>query len=60
MIGDKNDDDWTELCKLAGKERDPKKLSALIAEITRLLTAKQQRVKTGDPPAHRETGTPNT
>ncbi len=50
MIGDKNDDEWLELCNLAGKESDPKKLSALIAEITRLLTIKAQRLKAANPP----------
>ena len=59
MIGDKNDDEWLELCKVAGKENDPKKLSALIAEITRLLTIKEQRLKAAHPPVRREMGDPD-
>ena len=59
MIGDKNDDEWLELCKLAGKESDPKKLSALIAEITRLLTIKEQRLKAANPPVRCEVGNPD-
>ncbi|HWY59271.1 MAG TPA: hypothetical protein VNZ03_32710 [Terriglobales bacterium] len=35
---------WMELCEFATEEQDPAKLMALIAEIDRLLGAKQQRV----------------
>jgi hypothetical protein len=42
MVGDKNNEEWMKLCELAAKEQDPRKLTALIAEITRLLAAKKQ------------------
>jgi hypothetical protein len=35
--------DWRELCKAAANERDPKKLRALIAEITRALDERDER-----------------
>jgi len=35
--------DWRELCKAAANERDPKKLMALIAEITRALDERDER-----------------
>jgi hypothetical protein len=35
---------WMQLCQQAAVEQDPKKLMALIAEINRLLQAKEQRV----------------
>ena len=35
---------WMELCEHAANEQDPKKLMVLIAEITRLLEAKQARI----------------
>jgi hypothetical protein len=34
-----------ELCALAAEEQDPTKLMALVAEITALLEAKEQRLK---------------
>jgi|HubBroStandDraft_6_1064221.scaffolds.fasta_scaffold32924_4 hypothetical protein len=37
---------WMELCELAAKEQDPVKLMALVAEINRILEAKEQRLKT--------------
>jgi hypothetical protein len=33
-----------ELCELASKEQDPKKLSELVEEINRILGAKQTRI----------------
>jgi len=38
---------WMELCEHAANEKDPKKLMVLIAEITRLLEAKQARIICG-------------
>jgi len=35
--------DWRELCKAAANELDPKKLIALIAEITRALDERDER-----------------
>ena len=35
--------DWRELCKAAANELDPKKLMALIAEITRALDERDER-----------------
>jgi hypothetical protein len=45
MPVDEKDEEWLNLCKLASKESDPRQLRALIAEITRLLTAKERRLK---------------
>ena len=42
---DQDPERWKELCSLAATEQDPEKLMALVAEITRLLDAKQQRFK---------------
>jgi hypothetical protein len=36
---------WKELCELASKEQDPKKLVELIKEINRLLEAKRHRLE---------------
>jgi hypothetical protein len=44
MIGKLNEK-WMEVCELAVKEQDPKKLIVLIAEIGRLLEEKAQRVE---------------
>lgn len=38
-----------ELCELASKEQDPNKLMALVAEITRLLDEKKNRLKNAAP-----------
>ena len=35
--------DWRELCKAAASELDPKKLMALIGEITRALDERDER-----------------
>jgi hypothetical protein len=40
-----NRERWMELCALAAEEQDPKKLMELIAEITALLAAKEERLK---------------
>jgi hypothetical protein len=37
--------DWRELCKAAANELDPKKLMALIAEITRALDERDKKRK---------------
>jgi hypothetical protein len=50
MVGDEKNEEWLNLCGLAAQEHDPKKLKLLIAEITRLLAAKQQRLKANNPP----------
>jgi hypothetical protein len=39
-----NEERWKELCRQASVEQDPEKLHELIAEINRLLEAKQQRL----------------
>jgi hypothetical protein len=57
MVGDGNDEEWLKLCQLAAQEHDPKKLRALIAEITRLLAAKEQRLRGNSASARRETET---
>jgi hypothetical protein len=44
MIG-KQKEEWMELCELAANEQDPAKLMKLVAEINRLLEAKEQRLK---------------
>jgi hypothetical protein len=36
---------WLELCEQASVEQDPKKLMTLVAEITRLLDEKQERLR---------------
>jgi hypothetical protein len=36
---------WQELCEQASVEQDQKKLMALVAEITRVLDEKQERLK---------------
>ena len=46
MLGDKKkEEEWLELCQQAIDEQDPQKLMALVAEIDRLLQAKEQRSK---------------
>jgi hypothetical protein len=41
----KDKERWREFCEQAAVEQDPKKLMVLVAEITRLLDAKQERLK---------------
>ena len=41
---------WMELCEQAANEQDGKKLMELIAEIDRLLEAKQRRLEPQSPP----------
>ena len=53
-----DNEEWLELCKLAAQEHDLSKLKALIAEITRLLANKEQRLKGSSPSSRRETETP--
>ena len=48
MIG-KNKERWEELCELAAKEQDPKKLMDLMQEINRLLKVKLDRLKSAPP-----------
>ena len=46
---------WKQLCEQASKEQDPIKLMELIAEINRLLEAKEKRLKansSSDPPVN--------
>jgi hypothetical protein len=38
---------WTELCRQASIERDPKKLLQLVTEINRLLAERQARLAQG-------------
>jgi hypothetical protein len=44
MVGDEKER-WMELCRLAAEEQDPAKLMALVAEINRILEAKEQHLK---------------
>jgi hypothetical protein len=39
----KNVEPWMEICELAAKEQDPKKLMELTNEIVRLLDERQKR-----------------
>jgi hypothetical protein len=57
-VGDGNDEEWLKLCQLAAQEHDPK-LRALIAEITRLLAAKEQRPRRNSASASTETEAPD-
>jgi hypothetical protein len=46
MLGDKKkEEEWLALCEQAVIEQDPQKLMALVAEIERLLQAKEQLPK---------------
>ena len=45
----KQKEKWMELCELAANEQDAHKLMVLIAEITRLLELKQERLDTLNP-----------
>jgi hypothetical protein len=49
MLGDKKKEEWFELCQQAVDEKDPAKLMALVAEIDRLLEAKEQHLKDRSP-----------
>jgi hypothetical protein len=46
----KNDEQWTELCRQASVERDPRKLLQLVTEINRLLAERQARLTTTPKP----------
>lgn len=51
---------WLELCELASKEQDPKKLIELITEIEQLLSAEEERVRPVPRiPNHLEAAEPN-
>ena len=43
MIDQDQTRDWRELCKAAANEQDPKKLMALIAEISKALDDRDRR-----------------
>ena len=45
MVGDEKE----QLCELATKEQDPVKLMELVAEINRILEAKERRLKAAEP-----------
>jgi hypothetical protein len=49
MLGDKKKEEWLDLCQEAVDEKNPEKLMALIAEIDRLLEAKERRLKERSP-----------
>ncbi len=49
MLGDKKKEEWLDLCQEAVDEKNPEKLMALIAEINRLLEAKERRLKEPNP-----------
>jgi hypothetical protein len=40
----KDKEHWTELCRQAAVEQDPKKMLQLVTEINRLLAEKQDRL----------------
>ena len=40
-----NGERWRELCELAAKDQDANRLTEFIAEITRLLQEKEERLK---------------
>jgi hypothetical protein len=40
-----NRERWMQLCEQAANEQDPEKLMELVAEINRLLEAKERRLK---------------
>lgn len=47
-----NAERWKQLCELAAKEQDPKRLLELTREINDLLLGKQRRLeRSDDPPA---------
>jgi hypothetical protein len=41
----KDTEHWTELCRQAAVEQDPRKLLQLVTEINRLLAEKQDRLR---------------
>ena len=45
-----NPERWTELCRQASVERDPRKLLQLVTEINRLLAERQARLARGRNP----------
>jgi hypothetical protein len=49
MVIGKNKEHWEELCELATKEQDPRKLIELMNEINHLLEIKLNRLKSVPP-----------
>ena len=47
---DMDEEKWTDLCKQASVERDPKKLLQLVTEINRLLAERTARLVTAPKP----------
>lgn len=48
---EQNREEWMELCERAAQEQDPEKLMLLIAQINRLLEAKERMLKGSSPAA---------
>ena len=48
----KQKEKWMEYCELAAKEQDPKKLIALIAEISRLLAQRADAMREESATSH--------
>jgi hypothetical protein len=46
-VNGENRERWRELCELAEKEQDPRKLVELTEEINRLLEEKERRLREG-------------
>jgi hypothetical protein len=46
----KDEEKWTDLCRQASVERDPKKLLQLVTEINRLLAERTARLATAPKP----------
>lgn len=46
----KDEEEWTDLCRQASVERDPKKLLQLVTEINRLLAERTARLATTPKP----------
>jgi hypothetical protein len=44
-----SDEKWKDLCAQAAVERDPHKLSKLVAEILRLLDERKENIRQGKP-----------
>lgn len=57
MVGDEKER-WMQLCELATQEQDPIKLMELVAEINRILEAKEHRLKETSDTALEEPPTP--
>lgn len=57
MVGDEKER-WMQLCELATMEQDPVKLMELVAEINRILEAKENRLKAASDTASKEPPSP--